>query len=297
MFEPYHDSPLLWKDLLIKGLQEDGWPYDWTTLSVIENPSSETLAVIVAKSPGVWAASGLMDALRGIVPEISSRSENFSVNCSVREGESFSPGTVVSEWRGSARLILALERPFLNLASYVCGIASLTHQLVEKVREACPENTPRVTSTRKTLPGYRDLAIHGVRIGGGFSHRPSLLAGILIKENHIALAGGVAAALEGTRRSAPHSLRVEIEVRNLKEFEQALALGAEAILLDNFSPAQARDAVSLLRTCVPKPWIEISGGLNEHNIADYALAGVDVLSVGSLTHSVKTVDFSLLIEA
>jgi nicotinate-nucleotide pyrophosphorylase (carboxylating) len=214
----------------------------------------------------------------------------------VEDGEELKPGETVMTLRGPARVLLALERPMLNLASYVSGIATRTEGLVWLVKKACPKRTPRVTSTRKTLPGYRDLATYGVLAGGGHAHRLSLSGGVLIKENHIAAAGGIARAIEGAREVAPHGLKIECEVRNLGELSRALTAGADGVLLDNFKVKEVKDALKLIAGRPKAPVIEVSGGLNEDNIASYAIPGVDVLSVGSLTHSVTAVDLSLLVE-
>jgi nicotinate-nucleotide pyrophosphorylase (carboxylating) len=294
----YHGHSGLWKELLHQGLQEDGWQWDWTTLGTVgaSNAKGKTQgkttiqAKVVAKSNGVWAAAGLVSALNSVAREFGAPTDLARLN--IPDGKSFKPGDVLSEWRGSSRLILALERPFINLAAYVSGIATQTDRLVKQVTQACPKRTPRVTSTRKTLPGYRDLGVLGVQAGGGHSHRVSLSGGVLIKENHIAAAGSIARAITGARDVAPHGLKIEIEVRSLKELSLALLARADGVLLDNFTPAQVREALKVIDG---KTMVEVSGGLNETNIAGYAIPGVDVLSVGALTHSVKSADFSLLV--
>jgi nicotinate-nucleotide pyrophosphorylase (carboxylating) len=180
---------------------------------------------------------------------------------------------------------------------------------VDQVRAACPESTPRVVSTRKTLPGYRDLALYGVWAGGGALHRVSLSGGVLIKENHIAAAGSMKAAVTGARALAPHGLRIEVEVRTMEELDMALDLGVDVVMLDNFTPQQLGAALDLISRKVSlggegtqerrarlKPLVEVSGGLNAQNISQYSRPGVDILSVGSITHSVKAMDLSLLVE-
>ncbi|OFZ52794.1 MAG: nicotinate-nucleotide diphosphorylase (carboxylating) [Bdellovibrionales bacterium RIFOXYC1_FULL_54_43] len=283
---------MLWKELLLTGLKEDGWPWDWTSMGLGARARRSVKARIISKSDGVWAASGLSTAINHVARELGAE---IVSQCFVADGEALRPGKLVCEWRGAASLVLALERPFLNLASYVSGIATSTHRLVEQVRRACPSRPPRVTATRKTLPHYRDLAVHGVQCGGGFSHRLGLSAGVLIKENHIASAQGIGPAINGVRARAPHGLKLEIEVTSGKELKQALEAGAEAVLLDNFSPSEVRSAIRVVELTKKRPLIEVSGGLNETNIGDYAIEGVDILSVGSLTHSIRAVDLSLLI--
>jgi nicotinate-nucleotide pyrophosphorylase (carboxylating) len=282
----YHGSLDFWKKLLDLGLEEDGWRWDWTTLGSLRSPDQRLSARIVAKSEGIWAAEGLVKALP---PELEAKSE-------VRDGSKLAKGQTVVTWSGPGRLVLAYERGFLNLASYAGGIATQTRSLVDIVSKAGLKRAPRVCSTRKILPFYRDLAIHSVQAGGGHAHRLNLAGGVLIKENHIAAAGGIDAAILGARAVAPHGLKIEIEVRSLEELESALRSEADAVLLDNFTPDQVRAAIAAVGSHGgPRPVIEVSGGLNAANVASYAIEGVDVLSFGSLTHSVQSLDLSLLV--
>jgi nicotinate-nucleotide pyrophosphorylase (carboxylating) len=273
---------------LRRGLEEDGWEWDWTTLGTLRAPDQKVRAKIVAKSQGVWAGAALVEALMRVEPKIRAKAL-------VANGAKLKPGVTVVEWSGPARQVLALERPFLNLASYVGGIATKTAGLVERIHAACPVKPPRLTATRKTLPGYRDLAIYGVIAGGGYSHRVSLSGGVLIKENHIAAAGSVARAIEGARAVAPHGLLIEVEVRNRRELQQAIDAEAGAVLLDNFSPDEIRAALNVIESSLHRPLVEVSGGISEDNVDQYAIEGVNILSSGSLTHSVKAIDLSLLV--
>jgi nicotinate-nucleotide pyrophosphorylase (carboxylating) len=283
----YHESPDFWKNLLITGLKEDGWPWDWTTLGSQRKASGKLRAQVIAKSEGIWAAEDLVKALIQV--------SGLGVKSKVTDGEKLNPKDLILEIEGPAMDLLAYERPFLNLAAYVSGIATTTQRYVSRVRHACPQRPPRVTLTRKTLPGYRDLAIHGVRVGGGFPHRVSLSGGILIKENHIALAGSITEAIQGIRETAPHGLKIEVEVKFEKELKEALEAKVDGVLLDNFTPEQVERALEVIKKISDPVFVEVSGGLNEANIADYAQEGVDVLSVGALTHSLKALDLSLLV--
>lgn len=280
--------PSTWTNLLRKGLEEDGWPLDWTARGTLvkAGAAKPVKAEIVVKSEGVWSADGLVAVANEFGVKIRGK---------YADGDWMKKKTVACTWEGPADLVLALERPFLNLAAYASGISTKTHDLVKRVKRACPKQTPRVTSTRKILPAYRDVAILAVMAGGGVSHRVNLSGGVLIKENHIAAAGGIAAAIDGARRVAPHGLKIETEVRDLNELAQALAARADGVLLDNFTPAQIKQAVKLCQKETRDIVIEASGGLDETNIAKYAIPGVHVLSVGSLTHSVKITDLSLLV--
>jgi nicotinate-nucleotide pyrophosphorylase (carboxylating) len=285
----YHGQGDLWRDLLQSGLKEDGWPWDWTTLGTQQGHSQELKAQVIGKSEGVWAAETLVNVIQQCLPSLRAKSQ-------LTDGHKYSPGTCLVQLTGKAADLLAIERPFLNLAAYVSGIATMTARFVEKIQIACPQRTPRLTLTRKTLPGYRDIAIHGVRMGGGHPHRVSLSGGVLIKENHIAAAGSIRNAIEGVKKTAPHGLKVEIEVRSEEELQEAVQAGAEGILLDNFSPEQVKSALKMMKSLSHRPFVEVSGGLTEDTIASYSLEGVDVLSVGALTHSVQVVDLSLLVD-
>jgi nicotinate-nucleotide pyrophosphorylase (carboxylating) len=183
----------------------------------------------------------------------------------------------------------------LNLAAFVSGIATRTARLVEMAHSAGLKHPPRITSTRKTLPGYRDLSIYGVITGGGHPHRVSLSGGVLIKENHIASAGGIASAVGGVRSLAPHGLGIEVEVRDLRELQQALSCVVEGVLLDNFTPDLVTRALEMIESESKLPvTVECSGGIHEDNLKGYLQEGVHVISVGSLTHTVKSLDMSLL---
>jgi nicotinate-nucleotide pyrophosphorylase (carboxylating) len=292
------------KTLILRGLEEDGYGLDWTTLGV-EKARSEKRgkttakrARIVAKANGVFFGEASGRAAEMISEEIGFP---FGVRALVRDGTPVKPGTVVAEWKGAPEGILAIERPYLNVVSYLSGIATRTRRFVSLVDGAwratrSGEETPRVTPTRKTLPYYRDSAIAAVMAGGGIAHRVSLSGGVLIKENHIATAGGIRAAIRGVRAVAPHLLKIEVEVRNLKELREALAENADAIMLDNFSPKAVREALEIVKASGMDPVIECSGGISEETVSEYVIPGVHVLSVGGLTHSVKALDLSLLVE-
>jgi nicotinate-nucleotide pyrophosphorylase (carboxylating) len=293
----YHGFSEQWKALLKAGLQEDAWQWDWTSLATTtrgKKGSQRLQAKVIAKSEGVWAATSLVLALNDLAREMGQTKD--LVTSSFRDGDRFKVGDILVKWSGPSNLVLALERPFLNLASYVSGIATSTHALVQEVKRACPQQTPRVTSTRKTLPGYRDIGVLGVFAGGGMSHRVSLSGGVLIKENHVAAAGGVVAAIESARAVAPHGLKIEVEVRSMAELKQALKAKADVVMLDNFSPSQVKEALKQVSSLDHQVILEVSGGLNLSNISNYALPGVSILSVGSLTHSVKSCDLSLIVE-
>lgn len=202
------------------------------------------------------------------------------------EGRDVEPGTAVARLWGSARALLAGERTALNLVQRACGVATLTARYVEAAGPAL-----RVTDTRKTMPGLRALDRYAVRCGGGASHRDDLGGAILIKENHVRCAGSVTAAIRAARAAASHTLRVGCEVTELAELDEALQAGADWILLDNMDDAQLARAVARAGGRVP---LEVSGGVTLERLPTLARLGVDVVSVGALTHSAPAADLSLL---
>ena len=206
----------------------------------------------------------------------------------LRDGEVAAAGTVLMTLEGNARALLASERTALNLLQRMCGVATLTRAYVDAAAGRC-----RICDTRKTMPGLRALDRYAVRCGGGHNHRNDLGAGVLIKENHVRAAGGIAEAIAGARVHAPHSLRIECEVTDLVELRQALDAGAGAVLLDNMDDDQVRAAVAIV---AGKALIEVSGGVSLERITQLASLGIDVISVGKLTHSAPASDISLLFQ-
>ena len=283
-----------WKKFLALGLEEDSFGFDWTARALKVGASTQSektiTARLIAKSNGIWAADAGLKALEILSAEMGMP---VTVRSFVSDGENLEPGKTVCEWSGSSSSVLVFERTFINLAAYCGGIATQTNALVKKVKSAGLKTAPRITGTRKTIPGYRDLAIQSTLIGGAHPHRYNLSGGLLLKENHIAAAGGIAGAVKNAREIAPHLLKIEIEVRNLVELKEAIQAGAEVIMLDNFSPDLVKEAVGMKPTHVV---FEVSGGINESNIGNYLIEGLDVISVGSITHSVKSIDLSLLVK-
>lgn len=154
------------KHLIQAGLRDDGWPWDWTTMGSVKDPLKKVHAQLIAKAPGIWAGSALTHSLNSVGKDLTETTTgHFLAKSHVADGASVKAGQRVAEWTGSAGLVLALERPYLNLAQYASGIATATHELVAIVKKACPKDTPRVTSTRKTLPYYRDLAVFALQAG------------------------------------------------------------------------------------------------------------------------------------
>jgi nicotinate-nucleotide pyrophosphorylase (carboxylating) len=202
------------------------------------------------------------------------------------DGADAAPGDTLALVEGEARPILAAERTALNLLTRLCGVATATREAVARIRGT----RARIACTRKTMPGLRALEKQAVRLGGGMNHRFGLADGILIKDNHIVAAGGVAAAVRTARASAPHSLRIEVETETLAEVREALAAGADAILLDNMPPERLREAVEVVGG---RAITEASGGITLATVRAVAQTGVDLISVGALTHSAPSLDLGL----
>ena len=216
--------------------------------------------------------------------------EAVVVDAVAADGERAAEGQVIVEASGPLASLLMGERTGLNFLQRLCGVATLTRRFVD----ALPQGSKtRVLDTRKTTPGMRFLEKRAVLHGGGVNHRPDLGGGVLIKENHVAAAGSLSEAVGRCRRGAPHSLRVQVEVRDEGELEQAIAAGADAVLLDNMSPEQVRRCVELAAGRVV---LEASGGIGLHNVAELAASGVDAVSIGALTHSAPAADLSFLVD-
>jgi nicotinate-nucleotide pyrophosphorylase (carboxylating) len=215
---------------------------------------------------------------------------DVEVECRVGDGDSVAAGDVLAKVTGRARALLSAERTALNFLGRLSGIAGATRSMVEKVAEY----RTKVACTRKTTPGLRALEKYAVRVGGGSNHRFGLDDAVLIKDNHLALAGGITAAVEKVRRNVGHLVRVEVEVDTLDQLAEALRQPIDAVLLDNMSPREVREAVGMVDG---KMMTEVSGGITPENALAYAEAGVDLISLGWLTHSAPALDVSLDLDA
>ena len=225
-----------------------------------------------------------------IVLEVCRRVEpRLAFHRRASDGAKLPRGAVLGELDGPARGLLGAERTALNFLQRLSGIATLSRAFVDAVAGT----RAIIVDTRKTAPGWRALDKQAVRAGGAMSHRADLASGILIKDNHLAACGGVAAAVARARRQAPHGLRIEVEVTTLEQLDEALAAGAEVVLLDNVAPQQA--AVMVERVA-GRALVEVSGGIRLDTVRAYAEAGVDRISAGALTHSAPAADISLEVE-
>jgi len=202
------------------------------------------------------------------------------------DGAVVEAGRPVAHFEGGMRELLVLERTILNFLQRMSGVATQTRRYVDAVAGT----RARIADTRKTLPGWRVLDKYAVRMGGAHNHRAALDGGVLIKDNHLAVGGGIAETVKRARANAPHVLRIEVEVEDLDGLDAAIAAGAEVVLIDNFTPALAAEAVRLAQGRV---LLEASGGIHLGNVRAFAEAGVDVISIGALTHSVPAADLAL----
>jgi nicotinate-nucleotide pyrophosphorylase (carboxylating) len=271
--------------LVARALAEDVGAGDVTTEATVPE-GARGRARIVQKQPGVvFGLEAVAETMRQCGVD--------SIDSLVVEGQwRESVPADVALATGPAAGLLAAERTALNLLGHLSGIATLTARFVDAVAGT----GARILDTRKTTPGLRRLEKQAVAAGGGINHRAGLFDAILIKENHVALAGGLAEAVEAARKARP-DLELEVECRNLDEVAAALAAGAGRLLLDNMSPAQLRQAVAARDAAEgPRPDLEASGGVDLQSVREIAEAGVDMISVGALTHSAPRLDLSMLIE-
>ena len=272
------------KKIVKRALAEDIGSGDITT-SLTVPPGSVCRAQIIAKEEGVIAG---LDVAALVFTQVAERhSDKEPAFCSgVADGASVRPGDVAAEIAGPTAVILTGERTALNFLQRMSGIATKTARLVELVKHT----GAKVTDTRKTTPGLRILEKYAVRVGGGRNHRFGLYDAILIKDNHIRAAGGIKEAIQAAKSGALHGIKIEVEADTIEQVKLALEAGAEMILLDNMYLAALKQAGAL---CKGKAVTEASGGVTEANIAAIAETGVDLISVGALTHSAKALDLSL----
>ena len=279
--------------LLENALAEDRATHDVTTLATID-PQLRAAATIMTKEPCVLAGLGAVARTIQIYevmnPDVIGHAEVTS-HIEVFDGVQLHAKQAIAVIRHQARVLLSCERVILNLLQRMCGIATETRKFVDAVAGT----GARILDTRKTVPGLRSLDKYAVRCGGGKNHRIDLADGILIKNNHIDLGGGIPVVLPKALQNRGGDQPVEVEVRNPTELEQALEYGAEAILLDNMTPQQVRECVARVRRQPKHILVEVSGGITLQNVRAYADAGADYLSVGALTHSVRAVDLNMRI--
>jgi len=277
-------SPLAIEDAIYRALNEDlGRAGDVTSIATVPE-GTRAKAVVVARQAGTIAGLPLVEAaFRKLDP-------NVEINGHARDGVSVAAKTALMTVAGDARTILSAERVALNFAGHLSGIATATAEFVRLISHT----KARICEIRKTTPGLRALQKYAVRCGGGHNHRFGLDDAILIKDNHIAVAGGIRAVLEGAKAAAGHLVKIEIEVDTLDQLKEVLAVGlADVALLDNMDPPMMKQAVEM---CKGKLVLEASGGITLKNAATIAETGVDYLSSGAITHSSPSLDVALDIE-
>jgi len=277
--------------ILENALLEDRATSDATSYACID-PNQRAAATILAKEDCILAGIGclgrILDVYAMLDGAVTSHYE-VTTHPEIFDGVRLHKGQSVAVIRHNARVVLSCERVILNFLQRMSGIATLTRKFVEAVHGT----KARILDTRKTAPGLRVIDKYAVRCGGGQNHRLDLSDGVLIKNNHIALAGGVVPAVERALRNRRGAQPVEVEVRTLEELEQVLANGGEAILLDNMPPETVAKAVEFCSRLERRIPLECSGGISLENVRSYAETGVDFISVGLLTHSPRAVDMSM----
>ncbi len=272
------------QDMLMRFLSEDVGMGDVTTKAIIPD-GIEARAHVIVKERAVVAG---VEEVRLLFEMLG-----LKVERALRDGVEVEPGTTVMEVSGDAGTILTAERTALNILMRMSGIATATRRLIDKVREAGLKT--KIAATRKTAPGLRYLDKRAVEVGGGDPHRFRLDDAVLIKDNHIAIVGGVGEAVRRARESVSFTKKVEVEVRTVNEALEAARSGADIIMLDNMTVKDVESTLRMLERegLRGKVLIEVSGGITEENLLQYARLEPDIISIGSLTHSVKAVDISL----
>ncbi len=269
-------------DALIEDLGRGDITTDAIIRSLKSQNTTKVTARVIAREDLVLAGWPILVRTLRLLGEIEEKPA-FS------DGDCVSKDQTIGIIRGEPACLLKGERVALNLFQRMCGIATETREFVNLVAHT----RARILDTRKTTPLWRDLEKYAVRVGGGFSHRQGLDDGILIKENHSVVAGGIAKAINACRERASHFHRIEVEVRDLDELREALGAGADIVLLDNMSVEEVRQAVAIVNG---RAQVEVSGGIRRANVAAYAEAGVDFISLGALTHSYRARDITILFD-
>lgn len=275
--------PSLIDAIVDRALEEDLSGGDITGQTCIDEAAIATANAVCRKDVVSCGA----EVFRRVFARIDTR---CVVESLVADGSRVSARTVLWRVQGPARAVLAGERTALNLVQRMTGIATLTRQYVDALPSG---SSTRITDTRKTTPGLRVLERYAVRLGGGHNHRNDLGSAVMIKDNHIVAAGGISKAVSRARAYAPHTSRIEVEVDGLGQLEEAISAGADIVLLDNFSTEDCARAVERCRSLSTSPLLEASGGITLERVTELARVGVDVISVGALTHSAPAADIGL----
>jgi len=266
-------------EILLLALREDIGTGDITTSCCVPETAIGS-GVFIAKETGVVCGLEVVSRVFALLDK------SVAVTTCVKDGDAVAAGDILAKVTGPARSVLIGERTALNLLQHLSGIATKTAEAVNAVSGT----KARITDTRKTAPGMRALVKYAVRCGGGANHRFNLSDGVLIKDNHIVAAGGIAAAVDAARRNCPHTLKIEVETETIEQVEQAIRAGADIIMLDNMTNETMAEAVKII---AGRALCEASGNMGERDLMEIAQTGVDFISIGALTHSVKAFDISL----
>lgn len=268
-----------YRDVILRALKEDIGTGDITT-DICISEESEAEALFVAKTNGIICGLELVKTTYEVIDQ------DVNVEFNYKDGDMLSKGDIIGMVWGRTRSILKGERVALNFLQHLSGIATTTGYFVETVKGT----KTRIVDTRKTTPGLRMIEKYAVRVGGGYNHRFGLYDGIMIKDNHIKGAGGISAACSLARKNMPHTLKMEVETSTLEEVQEALLCGADIIMLDNMSYDMMEQAVKLIDG---KALVEASGNMADKDVKRIAESGVDLISVGAITNSIKNMDISL----
>ena len=275
-------NPITLERIIKQALEEDLGMGDWSSQWLFDGLSQKR-GRFVAKQSGIFVGRHILEQAYALL------GGRVEIIWSVEDGQPFEEGAVIAKVNGPVGTLLSGERVILNLLQHLAGIASSTYELIQRLDDP----TIKVADTRKTLPGLRMMQKYAVRCGGGFNHRFRLDDGVMIKDNHIVAAGSISRAVELARKQQGHMIKIEVEVETLDQVQEAVHAKVDVIMLDNQAPDQVRE----LRAHIPKSIIvELSGGINPNNIASCKGCGVDVISVGWITHSVNACDISFYLD-
>jgi len=272
---------LLVDEIIKNGLKEDINNIDITTDNLIDD-ESKSVAHMLAKEEGVIAGLYVAEKVFKILDK------DINVKFNVKDGDKVEEGTVIAQIEGSTKAILKGERLALNLIQRMSGIATISR----KYREITKDLPVRIVDTRKTTPGLRILEKYAVRVGGCHNHRYNLSEAVMIKDNHIKALGGIKDAIHKIKNNVSHTIKIEVEVDSIEGLKEAIKAGADIVMLDNMSIEDMKKAVEIAKG---KVILEASGGITLDRLIEVAKTGIDVISVGALTHSVKAMDISLII--
>lgn len=266
-------------DIVKNALLEDIGTGDITTISTVPQDMQIT-GSFLAKQDGILCG---LDVAAAVFLALD---DNITILTSHKDGDFLQEGLVFAKVKGNARAILSGERVALNYLQRMSGIATYTKKLTDEIKEY----KTKILDTRKTTPGLRIFEKYAVKVGGGFNHRFNLSDGVIIKDNHITASGSITIAVQNARKNIPHTLKIEVEVKNLDEVNEALKAGADIIMLDNMNAGQMKKAVEIIQGRI---LVEASGNMDKKSLPEIAQTGVDFISVGALTHSACALDISL----